>query len=135
MCTGNFLTNVTEQVICWEDTQAPKPLPITLATISTHWEEMSVTDSAVSKQDDALGTECKKQVTILKPCLVKQDSACKLLHLKVSYFLPTKCEERKRKSDKSLEQNLQVFFYLLNSANQWISLYPKSLNKHLFNVA
>ncbi|XVF32202.1 hypothetical protein REPUB_Repub17cG0061700 [Reevesia pubescens] len=62
-----------------------------------HFSEVSSNKAAASKQDDGLGTECKKQVTILKPCLRKQDSARKLLHRKVSFFLPTKGEERKRK--------------------------------------
>ncbi|XVF81177.1 hypothetical protein PTKIN_Ptkin15bG0135800 [Pterospermum kingtungense] len=54
---------------------------------------------ATVKQDDALGlrTEYKQQATILKPCLRKQDSARKLLHLQVSFSLPNESEERRRK--------------------------------------
>ncbi|XVF21392.1 hypothetical protein REPUB_Repub12eG0086700 [Reevesia pubescens] len=59
-----------------------------------HFTEVSSSKTAALRQDDALGTECKKQVTILKPCLRKPDSARKLLHLKVSFSLTTKCESR-----------------------------------------
>ncbi|KAK8588439.1 hypothetical protein V6N13_087362 [Hibiscus sabdariffa] len=51
-----------------------------------------------SKQDQASGNECEKQITtILKPCLRKHDSARKLLHLKVSFALSTNYEEMRRK--------------------------------------
>ncbi|OMO97538.1 hypothetical protein CCACVL1_04523 [Corchorus capsularis] len=64
-----------------------------------HVSEISSSkEAALRLNDDALGTECKQMVTILKPCLRKQDSARKLLQLKVTFFLPTKFEERKRKA-------------------------------------
>lgn len=68
-----------------------------------HFDEVSSSKAAALKQDDALGTECKEQVNILKPCLRKHDSVRKQLHLKVSFFLPTKCEEQKRKVTESTE--------------------------------
>ncbi|OMP10372.1 hypothetical protein COLO4_04560 [Corchorus olitorius] len=64
-----------------------------------HVSEISSSkEAALRLNHDALGTECKQLVTILKPCLRKQDSARKLLQLKVTFFLPTKFEERKRKA-------------------------------------
>ncbi|XWS47243.1 hypothetical protein CRYUN_Cryun14cG0136000 [Craigia yunnanensis] len=74
-----------------------------------HFSEVSSSKAAALKQDDALGIECKQQVSILKSCLSKHDSARKLLHLKVSFFLPTKCEERKRKVTKSRAESPSFF--------------------------
>lgn len=66
---------------------------------------------AALKQDDALGTASKEQVTILKPCLRKHDnSARNLLHLKVSFSLPNECEERKRKKIDVFRAESPSFF-------------------------
>ncbi|XVE78083.1 hypothetical protein DITRI_Ditri13aG0115400 [Diplodiscus trichospermus] len=65
--------------------------------IEYHFSEVS----SSKKQDDPIGSECEKQVTVLRSCIRKHDSARKLLHLKVSFFLPGKCEERKRKVTES----------------------------------
>ncbi|XVE72765.1 hypothetical protein DITRI_Ditri11bG0065100 [Diplodiscus trichospermus] len=67
-----------------------------------HFSEVSSSKAAALKRDDA-------QVTILKPCLRKHDSPCKLLHRKVSFHLPTKCEERKRKVTVSRAEST-IFF-------------------------
>ncbi|KAE8668775.1 Phototropic-responsive NPH3 family protein [Hibiscus syriacus] len=65
-----------------------------------------------SKQDQASGNECEKQIaTILKPCSRKHDSDRKLLHLKVSFSLSTNYEERRRKVALSRAEFPGLFTY------------------------
>lgn len=69
----------------------------------------SSSKAAALKQNGGIGTQSLKQVTILKPCLRKHNSARKFLHLKVSFFLDTECEERKRKATESKAESPEIF--------------------------
>ncbi|KAF9688387.1 hypothetical protein SADUNF_Sadunf02G0192100 [Salix dunnii] len=56
----------------------------------------STTAGFPRKNDIELDYNCMEEVITLKPCLRKQDSARKLLQLKVSFILPDKDEEQRR---------------------------------------
>ncbi|MBA0590090.1 hypothetical protein Gorai_018809 [Gossypium raimondii] len=89
-----------KEFIQMSDTDSPSKTEST-GEKECHAHEVCSNKKEASEQDQALGDQCEKHITILRTCLRKHDSSRKLLHLKVSFYLSPDNEERKRKVAES----------------------------------